>query len=105
VYVDPAAADFRRQLWTDGMGGVTLADNSVAPGIRTTSGALSSGRMRVSRSCEGLIEMIPGYSWDERAAAGGVDKPIKEGDDELDAWRYAVHSSRGRWGTYVDMTG
>lgn len=99
VYVDPAAADFRRQLWTDGMPGVRLAVNDVAPGIRTVAGLLSGQRPRllVSRACEGLIETLPGYSWDEKAAALGVDKPVKEADDELDAARYGVHSSRASW--------
>ena len=97
VYVDPAAADFRAQMWQSGMPGVRLAENEVAPGIRTMAGLLAGRRMLVSRACEGLIETLPGYSWDEKAAARGEDKPVKEADDELDAWRYAGHSSRGTW--------
>jgi PBSX family phage terminase large subunit len=97
VYVDPAAADFSKQLWVDGMAGVTRADNDVAPGIRTLASLLSSGRLSVSSKCERLIAGIPGYSWDETAARGGVDKPIKSGDDEADAARYGIHSSRWVW--------
>lgn len=103
VYVDPAAADFRRQLWVDGMPGVRLAVNDVGPGVRTLASGLSSGRLVVSRACEGLIETIPGYCWDEKAAAAGLDKPVKEADDELDSWRYGVHSSRWSWETYVPL--
>jgi PBSX family phage terminase large subunit len=97
VFVDPAAADFRQHLWTAGMPGVALADNDVAPGIRTMASGLSSGRIVVSKACEGLAEMIPGYAWDEKASRAGLDKPVKEADDELDAWRYGGHSSRGLW--------
>ena len=103
VYVDPAAADFRRQLWVDKMRGVMLADNDVAPGIRTVASALSAGRLIVSERCEGIIETIGGYSWDERAALLGVDKPVKEADDELDALRYGVHSSRWAWEASVPL--
>ncbi len=102
TYVDPAAADFRRQLYVDGMPGVTLGVNEVAPGIRTIASLLSARKLgrpllQVSRACAGLIETIPGYSWDEKASALGQDKPIKEADDELDAARYGVHSSRWMW--------
>jgi PBSX family phage terminase large subunit len=103
VYVDPAAADFRRQLWVDKMRGVTLAENDVAPGIRTVASALSAGRLLVSERCEGLIETIGGYSWDEKAALLGLDKPVKEADDELDALRYGVHSSRWLWESSVPL--
>lgn len=97
VYVDPAAADFRRALWVDGMTGVQLADNDVAPGIRTVSSLLGQRRLLISSSCSRLIDGLPGYAWDERAAVLGEDKPIKEADDEADALRYAVHSSRWVW--------
>ena len=97
VYVDPAAADFNRQLWVDGMAGVTRADNDVAPGIRTIAGLLSAGKLQVSARCERLIQGLPGYAWDEKAALTGVDKPIKVGDDEADALRYGVHSSKWVW--------
>lgn len=103
IYVDPAAADFRRQLWVDGAQGVLLADNDVGPGIRTFASLLLAGKLQVSARCEGLIETIPGYRWDERAALLGVDKPIKEADDELDAGRYGVHSSRWVWETRVPL--
>lgn len=101
VYVDPAAADFNRQLWVDGLSGVTPADNDVAPGIRTVAGLLSAGKLQVSARCERLIQGLPGYAWDERAAMTGQDKPIKTADDEADALRYAVHSSKWVWDDIV----
>lgn len=103
IFVDPAAADFRQGLWAAGIPGVALAQNEVAAGIRTLASGLSSGRLVVSKACEGLVEMIPGYAWDERSARLGQDKPIKEADDELDAWRYAGHSSRSLWGPAVSL--
>lgn len=104
VYVDPAAADFRQQLWVDGMPGVTLANNEVAAGIRTLSSGLASGKLFISKACEGLIECIPGYAWDPAASMRGEDKPVKAGDDEVDAARYAAHSSRWIWGSTVDLS-
>lgn len=103
TFVDPAAADFRRQLYLDGWAGVRMADNEVAAGIRTMASLLSAGKLKVSRSCEGLVEMIPGYSWDEKAARLGLDKPVKEADDEVDAWRYGGHSSRPLWNASVQL--
>jgi PBSX family phage terminase large subunit len=105
VFVDPAAADFREHLWQSGMPGVALASNEVAPGIRTMASALSSGRAKISKANEGLVEMIPGYAWDEKASKLGQDKPTKEADDELDAWRYGGHSSRSLWHPVISTTG
>ncbi|MFB8242007.1 PBSX family phage terminase large subunit [Kitasatospora purpeofusca] len=97
VFVDPSAASFSTQLWTDGMTGVTPAVNDVLDGIRSVSVALGSGLLSVHRSCTGLIEELPGYAWDDAAAERGEDKPLKLNDHSCDALRYALHSTAHTW--------
>ena len=97
IYVDPSAASFMTQLWTDRVPGVTGADNSVLDGIRSVSSLLALDRLRVHRSCRGLLDELPGYSWDPAAAERGEDKPLKTADHSVDALRYAVHSSAWQW--------
>lgn len=96
VFVDPAAKHFRTQLFDDGV--TTFpAHNNKKSGILTVISLLSVKRAAVSDSCPELIEHIPGYMWDSKAADRGEDEPIKEDDDEVDAWRYAIYSSRRFW--------
>lgn len=97
VAVDPAAAHFRAQLFEDGIQNVMGAHNKVEPGILTISALLATGQMYVSTDCTELIDHIPGYMWDPKATARGDTSPIKENDDEVDAWRYAVYTSRRFW--------
>lgn len=97
TFIDPSAASFLVQLWTDGHPGVTRADNTVLDGIRSVSVALDSGLLRIHRSCEGLLAELPSYVWDETAAARGEDRPVKKDDHSVDALRYAVHSTAHEW--------
>lgn len=97
VYVDPAAASFKMQLFHDGMTNVANGHNDVLAGIRTVSSLLGTGRLKVSDRCAHLIDQIPGYAWDPKATLKGKDKPIKTADHEVDALRYAVHSTRVLW--------
>lgn len=94
--VDPSAASFRIQLYEDGIT-AKLADNDVKSGIRTFGSLLATDRLRVHKSCQGLIDEIPGYSWDSGAAGKGTDAPIKAEDHSLDAGRYAVMTTRSVW--------
>lgn len=97
VYVDPAAASFKMQLFHDGMTNVANAHNDVLAGIRTVASLLATDRLQVSDACPHLIDQLPGYSWDPKATAKGEDKPIKVADHEADALRYGVHSPRVLW--------
>lgn len=97
VVLDPSAASFYEQLNRDGVRGVTGAENDVLYGIRTTASLLGDGRLLVSDRCAGLITELPGYSWDDKASAKGVDKPVKTADHSLDAGRYAVATTQGLW--------
>jgi PBSX family phage terminase large subunit len=103
VIIDPSAASFRTQLYQDGMSPV-LADNAVIPGIMLMSSLLGAGKLRVSRRCKGFIDEISGYSWDDRAAALGEDKPVKADDHSLDAARYVCLTTRQLWHNVIPLT-
>ncbi|GAA3237218.1 PBSX family phage terminase large subunit [Streptomyces lavendulae] len=97
TFIDPAAPGFIQQMWQDGAPGLARADNRVVDGIRSVSSLLAAGRLLVHRSCTGLLEELPGYSWDPTATARGEDKPIKLADHSADALRYVVHSTAHEW--------
>jgi PBSX family phage terminase large subunit len=97
-FVDPSAASFIRQAYDDGFPNLANAKNDVSDGIRTVASALAAGILRIHRSCTGLLDELPGYVWDEKAAADkGVDKPIKINDHSVDALRYVLHSTADEW--------
>ncbi|MGH3926928.1 MAG: Hint domain-containing protein, partial [Pseudonocardiaceae bacterium] len=81
VAVDPSAASFKVQLYHDQMPNVVDADNAVADGIRLVSSLLATDQLVIHESCRGLLDEIPSYSWDEKAAERGEDRPVKVGDD------------------------
>ncbi|MFE6079984.1 PBSX family phage terminase large subunit [Streptomyces virginiae] len=97
IFVDPSAASFMNQLWSDRVPGIAPAVNDVLDGIRSVSVALGSGLLRFHRSCAGLLGELPTYAWDERAAERGEDKPVKANDHSADALRYALHSTAHEW--------
>lgn len=104
IAVDPSAASFQTQLFRAGVRGVTDADNRVADGIRTVASLIAADRLIVHRSCRGLIDEIPGYVWDDKAAAKGEDRPLKTNDHSLDALRYAVMTGEPWWRRMVPLT-
>jgi PBSX family phage terminase large subunit len=97
TFVDPSAASFITQLWADSYEGVARASNEVVDGIRSVASLLGAGLLRIHRSCEGLLDELPGYVWDTAAADKGEDKPVKVADHSCDALRYAVHSTAHEW--------
>lgn len=104
VFVDPAAASFKMQLRRDGMHNTRDGANEVLPGIRTIGSLLALDRLKVSATCKHLIDNLPGYSWDPKATEKGEDAPIKVDDHEVDAARYAIHSSRRLWRNSIPLT-
>jgi PBSX family phage terminase large subunit len=99
IYLDPSAASLSRQMWQDGIGNVH-ADNNVTYGIRIVATLLGQGRLIVSDRCTGFINEAPGYVWDDKATARGVDQPKKGSgvsDHSMDAARYAVCSTEPIW--------
>ena len=103
VAVDPAAASFKLQLFHDGVPNVMNAANDVLAGIRTVASLLATERLVVADTAKHLIEYLPGYSWDAKATAKGEDSPVKVDDHEVDALRYAVHTTRALWRPFVPV--
>lgn len=97
LFVDPSAASFMTQLWSDGVQGVARANNDVKDGIRSVSVALGSDLVSVHRSCAGLLSELPAYAWDDKASKNGEDKPLKVNDHSVDALRYGLHSTAHDW--------
>ncbi|MEU5624273.1 PBSX family phage terminase large subunit [Streptomyces tendae] len=97
VFVDPSAASFMTQLWSDGMPGVAKADNEVKDGIRSVSTAFGEDILSIHRSCTGLLEELPAYVWDAKSSAKGIDQPLKVDDHSVDGLRYGLHSSINEW--------
>lgn len=104
LIVDPSAESFQLQLMRDGARGIRDADNSVADGIRLVASLLATRRLVIHRSCSGLIDELPGYSWDDAEAKKGNDKPIKVNDHSCDALRYVVATTRAAWQRHVPLT-
>lgn len=98
--VDPSAASFVTQLHRDGLT-PTLAHNEVIPGIRQFGSLLATDQLRVHSSCTGLINEVPGYSWDPDKAEKGEDAPIKVDDHSLDSGRYVIHTTEAVWRPYL----
>lgn len=94
--IDPAAKPFRTLMERRGFP-VMKGNNAVVDGIRTVSSLLALDALKIHESCQGLLNEIPGYSWDEKAAEKGEDAPIKVDDHSVDALRYAVHTTRSTW--------
>ncbi len=100
--VDPSASSFIAQMWRDQMG-PSKANNAVADGLRSVSSLLSAGRLRIHADCPELIAEMTGYVWDPKAAAAGVEQPLKVNDHGPDALRYGVMGTGLWWRGWVGM--
>jgi len=97
IYIDPSALGFKEQLKEEGIRGIRDADNAVYEGIMLTESIVDSGIFYAHRRCKNLIREIPNYTWDTKAQAQGKDKPVKDADHALDAWRYVIMGERRYW--------
>jgi PBSX family phage terminase large subunit len=95
--VDPSALSFITQLYRDGRLTPTAANNAVVDGIRAVSTLIAADRLRVHSSCTGLLQELPGYVWDPKATAEGLDKPLKAADHSADALRYGIATTESEW--------
>jgi hypothetical protein len=102
LIADPAALAHRRELYESEGLATEQADNAVSYGIGLISSLL--GRevggipmLRVSTRCTGVIKEAPGYVWDAKKSEHGVDEPVKEHDDSMDAWRYVITTTENDW--------
>ena len=63
--VDPSAASFIECIKRHGKIRVVRTDNDVVKGIRKTSDALKSGRIKICKPCRDAIREFSLYRWDE----------------------------------------
>lgn len=92
IRVDPSAASFIQEL--RGRGFVVYpADNDVLDGIRKVSSLFARKKIMINADhCQGLIDELHSYVWDDKAAVYGEDKPVKERDHGPDNLRYKILS-------------
>lgn len=91
LYVDPSASSFKLELERRNLP-VYDANNDVIPGIQVVNKFLLGKNLLISNKCENLKDEIMTYSWDQKAADRGEDKPIKQNDHCCDSMRYLVFS-------------
>ena len=103
IYIDPAAASFKVEMNRSGIRNVMDADNDVLNGIRHMSVLLSTGTLKICRSCQNLIKEIQTYVWDAKAQERGIDKPVKSRDHATDATRYLLMSLKGTLSRSMDL--
>lgn len=97
VYVDPSAAGFTEQLYRDRWDNAGAAHNDVSAGLSLVASLFALDRIRIHRSCIGLLSEIPGYVWDPKASKKGNDAPHKVNDHSCDALRYGVWGHWRAW--------
>jgi PBSX family phage terminase large subunit len=96
VIVDTAAADFRQELYVDGLA-TQGAKKDVSYGIGIVSSLLQKGQLVITDRCTGVTNEITDYVWDPKATERGVDAPVKRDDDSMDMLRYAVVTTESLW--------
>ncbi|MDP9185615.1 MAG: PBSX family phage terminase large subunit [Actinomycetota bacterium] len=98
VIVDSAAADFRQELFHDGLA-TQGAKKDVMYGIGLVSSLLARDLLKVTDRCQGWIDEVTDYVWDTKASERGEDKPNKDKakDDSLDTGRYALATTEAIW--------
>lgn len=89
IIVDPSAASFIAELRGRCLI-VTPGDNEVLDGIRTVSSLFARKKIMIHERCEGLIDELHSYVWDDKVV--GIDKPVKEKDHAPDALRYRINN-------------
>lgn len=92
VVADPSAASFLTCIRRHGRFRVIPGQNRVLDGIRVVSGMLREGRLKVHPSCQGFLQEIENYRWDQRS---GQDRPVKEEDHAMDETRYFAMEVEG----------
>lgn len=89
IVVDPSAASFIECINRHGDYVVRKAKNNVLDGIRTVSNMLTSGVIKIHKSCEDAIREFKLYRWDEKKTEDAV---IKENDHAMDDIRYFCYT-------------
>ena len=92
IIVDPSAASFIEVIRRHGEFFVTPAQNNVVNGIRTVSGALKDGRIKICKNCADSRREFQLYRWDSNRRE---DVPVKENDHAMDDIRYFAAAITG----------
>lgn len=87
VAIDPAARTLRDEFVKHGIN-VRKAKNDVLPGIEFIREVMRAGMLIFHDTLQDILGEFGTYSWDSKAAENGIEKPIKLGDDRMDAVRY-----------------
>lgn len=91
IIVDPSAASFIAELRKRKYK-VLKAKNDVLDGIRLVATLLNLKKLFFCDTAVNAIQEFQSYSWDEKAAERGEDKPIKQHDHAVDAVRYFCYT-------------
>ena len=100
AFIDPAADWFQTDMEKMRRRGeipptIRIRHGKAKPvdkGIETVSSWINSGKLKIDRKCESLVKELGSYSWDEKAAEAGEDKPMKKDDHGVDALRYYCYT-------------
>ena len=98
VICDPSAASFIAELRKRDIY-VRKAKNDVENGIRVVGNLLNLEIIYFSDECKNTIKEFASYTWDDKAAERGEDKPIKQHDHAMDAVRYFCYTILRRLST------
>ena len=79
---EPASIEKFRRAGLDAV----KANNEITPGIKAVTSLIESGRLRVHRSCQNVINEFQMYRYDDN----DKEIPLKINDHAMDALRYAV---------------
>lgn len=92
VYADPENASGIAALKKRGVSTRTVIKNSgsIISGIQKVRELLKQNRIRVLAKCINVIQEFESYSYPEDKGKIANEKPLKEGDDAMDAIRYVL---------------
>ena len=97
VYVDPSASPLKVFMQKRGWSNYLNGNNKVALGIGIMAALFSTDQLLIHRSCTHLLDELPGYVWDAKAAKKGEDTVVKLNDHFIDAARYGIATSHQNW--------
>jgi hypothetical protein len=97
VILPPECASFEAELQQAGIW-YCIADNEVLDGIKAVSTMMALRRVHFHRQrCKRTIAGLQTHCWNPKAAARGVEEPLKVKDDEADAVRYDIKTKVAPW--------
>jgi PBSX family phage terminase large subunit len=101
IYVDPSAKGFILELYKvlpkNLRRKIQAAHNDVLLGIEMVSSMIGQGKFIVLARCKNTLRELASYCWDATAQKRGEDKPLKQNDHTMDAFRYFVVGTRLKW--------